>query len=112
MILLLRGLKGTEQRIKTLIQFARTPTPENPAAAKEAEAAKVMADTLSTVPTFTSMLAKIAVVITFCCSCSRETGMLTVYKNSRSVVYAAYEDRKDFVASSADRFKDLSRIVT
>lgn len=50
----------------TLIQFASTPTPENPAATKEAEAAKVIAETLKTVPTLTSMLAKTAVVITFC----------------------------------------------
>lgn len=63
-------------RRQTLIQFAKTPTPEKPAAAKEADAAKVMADTLSTVPTFTSMLAKMAVVITFCCSCKSEAIVL------------------------------------
>ena len=58
----------------TLTKLARTPKPVNPAAMKEAEAATVIADTLRTVPTLTSMLATTAAVITFCCSCSKERG--------------------------------------
>lgn len=59
------------QKMHTLKKLTSVMTPKTPAVRKDAEAASSRADTVSTVPTLSSVHAARALAITFCIACSK-----------------------------------------